>query len=373
MNQNTRRIVVFSVTLALCIIALGVLARKGTPTSSPQSPPLFPDFGARGNAATSVTLRAGDVTTRLVRTDDGRWVVATTHNYPADEGKVRDALRALADARIVETKTAKTDLHARLHVEDPASPGAKSVLLTVSGADGAPIASLVIGKTDTAASDSPRCFVRKPEAPQAWLATGAFPTNPAVLSWINPDIGSLPNEAVRSVTLLQGQDGERLHVHRTTPAEQTFTLDGKPEGRELKDQFVLTRLAWAMAFMTLEDVAPAKDIDTTVEGATIAEFRCFDGLLVRVRLVQRDGKAWASFRAEFEAPAPAEGAVATTAPDTAMTGRIAELNASWGPWVFQIPAFKAEVLASTMESLLKPVAPPAPLPGEPEPGPRGQQ
>jgi len=373
MNQNSRRIVVFSVALVLCIIALGVLARKGTPASAPESPLLFPEFGQTGAAAAQVTLRKGDITTRLERTGEGRWVVATKHNYPADEGKIRAALRALADARIVETKTAKPELHARLQVEDPASGGAKSVLLTASGADGSALATLVIGKTDPVPSDAARTYVRKPDAPQSWLVTGSFPSEVAPLSWINPDIGSLPNESVRSVTLLQGQEGERLHVHRATPAEQTFTLEGMPDGRELKDQFVLTRLAWVMAFMTFEDVAPAKEVDTTVEGATIAEFRCFDGLLVRVRLVQRDGKAWASFRAEFEAPVPAEGAEALSAPDSTLSARIADLNASWGPWVFQIPAFKAEVLASTMEGLLKPQTPPAPLPGEPEPGARGQQ
>ena len=64
-----------------------------------------------------------------------------------------------------------------------------------------------------------------------------------------------------------------------------FTLDPMPPGRSLKDQFVLTRIANALGGVTLDDVAPAAELDFESPERVTITYRCFDGLVIEGRLV----------------------------------------------------------------------------------------
>ena len=55
-------------------------------------------------------------------------------NYPADEGKVRKLLIAIADAKVLEEKTSKPESYATLGVEDTKAAGATSLRIDLVGA-----------------------------------------------------------------------------------------------------------------------------------------------------------------------------------------------------------------------------------------------
>jgi hypothetical protein len=51
----------------------------------------------------------------------GRWAVVEKGNYPAAPGKLRQLLLGLADLTLVEPKTERPELFARLDLNDPAN------------------------------------------------------------------------------------------------------------------------------------------------------------------------------------------------------------------------------------------------------------
>ena len=94
---------------------------------------LFPGLKGGLNEVTSVTVSRNDGEVVLA-TDGETWTIAARDGYPASVDKIRTLLLAIADARIVERKTANPDLYDQLGVEDPAADGSKGTLVSMSGA-----------------------------------------------------------------------------------------------------------------------------------------------------------------------------------------------------------------------------------------------
>ena len=81
-----------------------------------------------------VTKSNGETVATLERRPDG-WVVVDKSAYRADIAKLRQALSALGDAKILEAKTATPELYSKLGVEDVAGTDATGlqIALTTTG------------------------------------------------------------------------------------------------------------------------------------------------------------------------------------------------------------------------------------------------
>lgn len=327
---------------------------------------LCPDLAAKGDAATRIVIRKAKSDT-IIEQREGRWVVASKGGYPAERATVITLVRSLAGSKLLEERTTKPDLYARLRVEDPDAENAASTLVRVEDAAGVSLANVIVGNS-APASDGLAFFARRAGEERSYLASGSVSAPPEAISWINTTFAELRNERVRSATVKHA-DGP-IHIHRDRPADQTLILDNTPEGRALRDEYTLTRLAWALSHITLDDVAPAADIPLG-ETPLVTEIRCFDGLLVTIRQVQKDGATWITLAASFEpppAPPATEGeppAAQVTEPSKELADEIVKLNEAWSPWAFKVPEYKATVLRSVMEDFLRPLAPPAPPPTPP--------
>ena len=75
----------------------------------------------------------------------GHWVVVEKGNYPADEARMRRLLLGLADLTLVEPKTERPELFARLDLDDPSN--GKSTLVALQDRTGKTVAELIVGKT----------------------------------------------------------------------------------------------------------------------------------------------------------------------------------------------------------------------------------
>ncbi len=361
--MKTYTLGILAAVAAVVVAAAWMIAVRGgsTPPSTGTRKALAPTLGERGGQIARITLRSATEQTVLERRD-GRWIIASKGGYPAEELVIRELLRGIDGARVAEAKTANPEFYARLGVDEPDTPGSTGTLVRIEDDAGETIAALLVGKSETAGAgaggagaDTGR-FVRRVGEAASLLVRGLPATQTDPMRYIDRDIGSIVNERVRSVTI-DHAGRERVHIARDTPDEQTFTLDGMPAERTLKDQFALTRVAWAFAFMTLDDVAPASEIGVDVEGASVATFRTFDALRVDITMIQKDGETWAAFRASAE---PAEGKT----PTDDVAGEVSRLNARWQGWVYQIPDYKAVALRSTRDDLLAPAAgAPDTLPG----------
>ncbi|GJQ29482.1 MAG: hypothetical protein HBSAPP03_13660 [Phycisphaerae bacterium] len=322
---------------------------------------LCPDLAARGNDAARIVIKKAGAEVVIERRDAG-WTVASKGGYPASRDQVIDLVRALADATLLEERTSKPELYGRLRVEDPDGAGAASTMVRVEDASGGVMASVIVGNAQPLGDDQ-GFYTRRMGEARSYLASGAVRAEADPLAWVQRTITELRNERVRSARV-RHPEGE-IHVHRARASEQVFVLDGVPEGRELRDEYVMTRLAWALSYITFDDVAPAGSMTLDPAGALVMETRCFDGLLVTVRQWKVDGATWITLAAAFEAPPapPAdEGAASApvTAPSADLQAEIDRLNAAWSPWVYKIPEYKATVLRSVMEDFLKPATPTTP-------------
>ncbi|MDX2130849.1 MAG: DUF4340 domain-containing protein [Planctomycetota bacterium] len=342
-----------ALAVAALIVAAGAAWLASTPrTAAPdprQRPALVPDLASKGASIRRVTVRQGDAVTTLERAGD-RWVVASKGGYPASESAVRDLLRSIDGATVADVKTSNPEFYPRLGVEDPAAPGAASTGVVIEGEGATPIASIIVGKAESGAQssdDSVGRFARRAGEAASLLVRGLGQVRSDTQHYLDRDIGAIENERVMAAGV-SGAPGGAYTVSRASAEDTAFTLTPMPEGRSLKDQFVLTRLANVMAFMTLDDVLPAGGVfgeGEIAEGTpTItAELRTFDGLVVRIRTTEKDAKTWAAFSAEATDGASAE-----------IREEAARLNEKWSGWAYQLPAYKNEVLRGPLESLLAP-------------------
>jgi hypothetical protein len=383
-----------SILAAASVVVLGAAlmmnkSRATKPTESTRAPEssaplLLKDLAGKATSVAKLSLKQG--TTEVVLTKSGdEWLLASKSNFPAKIKNISDVVDWAAQARITQEKTAKPDLHAKIGVEDPASPDAKSTLVTFSDASGAAIASVIVGNADSAASGR---FARLADSPQSYLVSGTVdvPINP--LSWIDSKVIQLASSRLAGATFTlpnpAGGDPLVTSIRRTDPNDNTFELENIPAGRKVKDEFAAARAAQCLAFANFEDVRPLSEVNFDVPQASFAEFKTLDNLVVRATVVLQDDRRWIRFTAAHQPPAPPapaaqpadptpsanaaasidDPAPAPTTPTTppptddpkaAEVKKEAEdLNALFTKWAFALPEFTTSRLQTKIEDLLTP-------------------
>lgn len=373
-----------------------LLSSRNAPTvATPADHARFlPDFGAAADSAASVTIRKDKADLVLEKQGD-KWVLPGKGGFPADSARVRDMLRAFANARIIEAKTSKPELYDRLAVEDPDADKSAATLVTIKDSGGKVLCSVIMGRAQLDAAGAsplddaagPKNFVRRAGEAQSYLVSGDFHFEANTKEWVVRSLEDLRPERVREVRVLKG-DTVEAGISRLTSSETKYTLAQMPDGRKLKDDFILNRLANSLAGVTFDDVAKADTVDLSVPDASTLEVKCFDGLVIRARGVKKGNDWWWGLSASYEAPPLAEikpdepapeaaapegnkpdaaspqptGApppAATTDPGDTLRAEIDGLNAKWTGWVYQLPTPKSEQMTPTLEGLLAPLPKPA--------------
>ena len=132
--MSQRNLIYLGVVLVVLALLVVVGQRRGSPQSTAGTA-IVPGLEAALNDVDRVTLvKAGGATVAtLERRADG-WVVAEKNGYPADVTKLRRGLQALAEAKILETKTANPEFYDRLGLVDVANPEAAGISVAPSAA-----------------------------------------------------------------------------------------------------------------------------------------------------------------------------------------------------------------------------------------------
>lgn len=348
------------VTAAAAGLAGYVLSRQSARVAATEPEgPAFPALETRVNDVAGIRVARGADGFTVRRTESG-WGIQDRGGYPAKFEKVKETIVALAELRLVEPRTSSPESYEKIGVEDPGGEGSTSTLVELSDASGATVAAIILGKPKTSVgfSNENALYVRRAGEAQSWLARpgrGAGRIDVVVdpMYWVERTVIGIARDRVRSVEVTHTPGGASVFVQRDSRDTANFTLEGIPEGRELKFPTGADTVGSALAYVTMDDVRPVGEIDfdSAAESAT-AIFRTFDGLVVTVRSVTVDGKSWARFDVTYQAPpAPEEGA-------DAVQKEAADLAARLAPWAFHVPDYQARNLAPRMEDLLKP------LPGE---------
>jgi len=326
------------VTAAALIVAVVLAAGSGASSADPQSgAAVLPELAKRADDVARLTLVHGESKATLLRQGD-QWRVEEKSGYPADPTKVHQVLLGLAELRYVEAKTRKPEFYPRLEVEDAGQKGAKSTLVTASDEKGGLLGEILAGKrrVDQLGGGVDGIYLRKPGEAQSWLARGTLDLAGDTLGWLDRKVIDLPQEKVKEAVLIQ-PDGSKLDIARDKP-EDPLALKGSATAT-LKSDTAASEPANALAGVELADVRPAAEVTFPKEGIAHAEYTSFDGLTIKLALVEQDGKSWA----RFAASGAGDGEKAA-----------AELNAKLSPWVYALPDYKAKALKTKLAELVVP-------------------
>jgi hypothetical protein len=284
------------------------------------------------------------------------WVVSDKHGYVANAGKLRQALTALGEARLLEQKTANPELYGRLGVEDVAAPTAAGISVAF-GASGRELPTIILGNAEGAKFR----YARRAGEMQSYLIDRNPDVPRTAAQWVDSVIIDVRSDRVREVAITH-PDGEVVRISKTGPELANFEVAAVPSGRELSYPGVANVIGNALRELNLEDVEPSGD--APVEQPTIVEYRTFDGLVVKITGNKRGDDSWISLEASADAsqaPATAapvaDGAAATPAAAPAdPSAEAARINAKVSGWRYKIAGFQYDQLTRRMADLLKPPA-----------------
>lgn len=396
------------VALAALGLALWVGQSRQPGQTMPGDVALVPGLAAAINDVTKLTMTgAGKLRLVTLERREKGWVVAEREGHPADVAKVRELLLKLADAKLVEAKTANPELHAKLGVEDIAGKDAKGTLLGIEGL-AKPVA-IVVGNYSGRAGET--TFVRRDGEAQAWLAKGNLSLDPNAANWLLKDLFDIPSNRIAEVRIEHA--GKVVHAVKDAPEDPNYALQDLPKGREPASDFVANALASVPSTLRFDDVVPAEKAEPPAD-AWQATYTGFAGLVLKATAWQADGKDYARFAASFDearanafvakdqakekadyeaaklaasmtpAGAPSPGATpaavpspgATPAPAAALPeaplavtdpakdaaekldavrAEVKSINARTEGWTFVLPAFKFTNITKAPEDLLKPL------------------
>ena len=334
--MSKRAIVI--VTAALLVLLVLVLVGQRDTTPEGNGTAFVPGLAAAlGDLERVTVVKANGETVATLEKRPESWVVADKQGYAANSTKLRQALTALGEASILEQKTANADLHDRLGVEDVTVSDAAGISLAFT-APGHELPTIILGN----AEGSRYRYARRAGEAQSYLIDRNPDVPRAAAQWVDAVIVDVRGERVREVTITHA-DGEVLRLSKASAELANFEVADVPEGRELSYPGVANVVGNALRELNLEDVAPAAE--APADGATIVEYRTFDGLAVRITGTESGDESWISLVASADA-----GAADATA-------EAARINAKVGGWRYKIAGFQYDQMTRRMTDLLK--APPA--------------
>lgn len=356
---------------------------------------LLPDLQSRINTIGNVRVQpadspvdgAGDAQVAgvtLERSGEG-WQVRERGGYPADVGKLRSVLLALAQAERVEAKTASPALHGKLGLAD--SGDGAGVWLEMAA--GERTDAVMIGKP----SGEGATFVRLAGDPQAWLVDRAIAVEHDASAWLHKELTQIDAQRVARVEITHA-DGDRVEI-AANDAGPGFVIANLPKGREPQDDYAAEGTAGLLSALRLADVEPAAGEDPFGDVETgSARFSLRDGIDVDIEFFEEDDFVAAIFRASLDearanawidgeqakaamehervqrdakaqggeeaADAPAAPlAVSDPAADrsarlAALREEVDTLKQRFDGWAFRLPPYKAEHLTRPLDGYLAP-------------------
>jgi hypothetical protein len=347
----------FSLLLAVTLLvaaAVLLIPGKTSRDSDVQHVLLIPDLQDQVNDLDRLRVSGagGEPIATLLR-GDGSWGVEETNGYRADWNQLRTLLADLAQAEVVERKTANPDYYTRLGVEDTSAPDATGVMLEFDSASGLP--ALIVGNRSEGRDGH---YVRLRDATESVLIDRSLEVPRDSEDWLDRNIIHIADSEVVEVEIGH-PDGERVVARKSSADEENFALQNVPEGREIQSAWAVDSLANGLASLSLEAVAPADDLDwseATRFGLVTADGLRVDAELITVETGHEDEPAdtayWIRLQAGLYQTALESGVVPPDSEDET-SERAREVNRRVGGWAYRIPKYKYDGMTKRLDDLLK--------------------
>jgi hypothetical protein len=357
--MSRQRLIALMVAALLAISGALYLSTQRNLPRDPHGLALLPPLASELNTVTSLTVRKGAAAPVTVHKQGEQWTVAERADYPADVPKLRKLLLALSDAKIREEKTSNPASYAIIGVEDPSQPGATSTQIELTAQNGKQ--AVIIGKSVGEGN-----FVRRAGEKTSYIVEPGISVEAEPRYWIDTRLLDIPSDKIQSVETKPATGASYL-VHRVpqsepkpsdnksaspsaasaanpsaantpappaAPVANKFVLDGVPSGRQAADTQTLAPSPAHFSSLTVEDVAPAGDIDFSK--ASTVTVTLADGGVTTITGAVIGDKRW------IKVAAPQDAALSAKA-----NGR-----------AFEVASYRYDGIFRPLETLLVPKPPP---------------
>ncbi|WP_278957036.1 DUF4340 domain-containing protein [Aquipseudomonas alcaligenes] len=273
----------------LAVLALALVAgwyftsQVGLPRVPAQAERWLP--GVQVAQVKAIEVQRGDQPlVRLERREQG-WVVPAKADYPADQGVVNKLLKALAEARKVEPRTANPELYGRLGLADKGEAEQRGVRLTLEQGE-APL-QLLIGKPGQQEGQ----LVRRADEAQSWLVSQRIELPASELDWLDRRVTAIPFAEVRELDLRHA-GGERLTLARDKSEEANLQVRDLPKGKRLAFDGAANGFGQFFADLRFADAAPLAQLGFDGKPAMEFSLTTFAGKTLKGRFYGKADQHW---------------------------------------------------------------------------------
>jgi len=348
---------------ALTLVALGVVfwvsVKDGASEQSVVDHLLLAEIADQINDVSRVDIvTAGDTTVATLLRSEDAWQVEQMGGYQANWPKLKTLLAALAQARVIETKTDKPQFYKRLGVEDIIDQDADSVLVRVSIGD--QTIGILIGHR---AQSRQGQYVRLQNETSSALVDRQFEVPRQTLDWADSRIIDVNSSEVAQVEIIH-PTSERVLVMRISADQTDFDLAGPPSQREIKSSWAVNSLGSIFSLLNLETVRPESSVDWT--DAVRMRLLMFSGVEFLADLVEVGDE----YLLRLHATHPAASVLHTDSGDSSAQQEIEKqaaddialqvenINRKVSGWAYGISKQKYDAMVKKPEDLLKPLETP---------------
>ena len=357
-----RRFLYLVVLTSVALLVLWVFTLKDeSPDRSGADTLLLPEISEQINVVDRVEIvTAGNqVVASLVKSEEG-WQLEQMDGYRADWQGLQTLLSALAQARIVETKTDKSEYYSRLGVEDIAAPDAGGVLVKLGIGD--QITGIVIGHQ---AQARPGQYVRLQRSAASALIDRRLDVSTESSDWVDATIVDINAAEVAEVEIIH-PTGERVLVMRISADQTDFDLAGLPTGREIKSSWAVNSLGSVFSMLELDTVRARGSVDWS--DAVRMRLLLFSGVEIMAEMLEAGDEYLLRMSASHPAANVIDkpmGDVESTEPQKEIESQaeidvakmVEDINQKTAGWIYGIPKNKYDAMVKKPEDLLKPLEP----------------
>lgn len=297
----------------------------------------------------SITVGHGDDAVRIEQ-KDGRFVVPTASNYPADPKQLNDLITKCLDVKTTELYTESAKNHEDLEVTEEK---ARHVIKFFK-ADGSLLTGVVVGKSVETGQGS---YVRLASDDAVYLTDSAPWFRSTALEYVNQEIASIERADVNSVTVTTPEGPYTL---RSVDDADSAVMDGLPEGETLKTSDAKSVLT-ALTSLRFDDVnTPAELGDLDFDHLYVC--RLDNSTEYRLRLAKKDDKTYLRCEAKYTDTTPVTMKPGQVESEEELKKKEAKLQAQEAAqkftlrhrgWIYEIPDWKANYLTKKKSELFE--------------------
>jgi hypothetical protein len=345
--MNTRTLLRLAVLTAMAVGAVAWLYLPERADRDVEAPAVVEQLADRINEVQRLELAAAEGALVIERRD-GRWVLADRAEFPVRGERVRDLVLALADLRLREPRTARSDHYGDLGLSGLGEPNSPAVRVRASADGGEVLVDLLIGtqRRSLVRPGRTEMFVLAGDQPQSWLADAPGAVAGHLAHYVDTALVALEHARVREVSV-EHIDGERVVVHRDGVDAARFVLADLADDEEVIASYAIDAVVNAMVRMEFEDLVEVDAVDFSTPSAVVV-LETIDGLRIEMELVDdRVGDSSAHY-ARLSASRPGgagdDHGLSPEAMPEDPQAEVQGLNDRWSHWAFALAQWRAEDL-----------------------------